>query len=44
MKAIYTARRRPPGLASKDHDTTWQSPSVIDVWRRAWGEFITSGL
>jgi putative transposase len=43
MKTIYTAPTvEAAELAFKDLDTTWgrQYPGVIDVWRRAWNEFI----
>lgn len=43
MKTIYTAPTvEAAELAFKDLDRTWghQYPGVIDVWRRAWGEFV----
>jgi putative transposase len=43
MKTIYTAPTvEAAELALKDLDTEWgrQYPGVIDVWRRAWNEFI----
>lgn len=43
MKTIYTAPTvEAAELAFKDLDATWggQYPGVIDVWRRAWNEFI----
>jgi putative transposase len=43
MRAIYTAPTvEAAELALKDLDSTWgrQYPGVIDVWRRAWPEFI----
>jgi putative transposase len=43
MRAIYTAPSvEAAGLALKDLDREWggQYPGVIDVWRRAWNEFI----
>jgi putative transposase len=43
MRSIYTAPTvEAAELALKDLDTEWarQYPGVIDVWRRAWNEFI----
>ena len=43
MRTIYTAPTLEAAeLALKDLDTTWgrQYPGVIDVWQRAWNEFI----
>ena len=43
MRTIYTAPTvEAAELALKDLDTQWgrQYPGVIDVWRRAWNEFI----
>ena len=43
MRTIYTAPTvEAAELAFKDLETTWghQYPGVIDVWRRAWNEFI----
>lgn len=43
MKTIYTAPTvEAAELALKDLDQTWgvRYPGVIDVWQRAWGEFI----
>jgi transposase-like protein len=43
MRAIYTAPTvEAAELALKELDTEWgrQYPGVIDVWRRAWDEFI----
>jgi putative transposase len=43
MRAIYTAPTvEAAELALKDLDTEWgrQYPGVLDVWRRAWAEFI----
>ena len=43
MRTIYTAPTvEAAELALKDLDTQWghQYPGVIDVWRRAWSEFI----
>jgi len=43
MRTIYTAPTvEAAEIAFKDLDTTWghQYPGVIDVWRRAWNEFI----
>jgi putative transposase len=43
MRTIYTAPTvEAAELALKDLDTEWgrQYPGVIDVWRRAWAEFI----
>ncbi|MEJ3653986.1 IS256 family transposase [Pseudonocardia sp. TRM90224] len=43
MKAIYTAPTvEAADLALKDLDNEWGShyPGVLDVWRRAWNEFI----
>ena len=43
MKSIYTAPSvEAAEIALKDLDAEWgrQYPGVIDVWRRAWGEFI----
>lgn len=43
MKTIYTAPTvEAAELAFKDLDRTWghQYPGVIDVWRRAWDEFV----
>jgi putative transposase len=43
MRAIYTAPSLEAAeIAFKDLDTEWgrQYPGVVDVWQRAWGEFI----
>jgi putative transposase len=43
MRTIYTAPSvEAAELALKDLDTEWgrQYPGVIDVWRRAWNEFV----
>ena len=43
MKSIYTAPSvEAAEIALKDLDAEWgrQYPGVIDVWRRAWPEFI----
>lgn len=43
MKSIYTAPTvEAAEVALKDLDTQWgrQYPGVIDVWRRAWNEFV----
>jgi putative transposase len=43
MKSIYTAPTLEAAeLALKDLDTEWgrRYPGVLDVWRRAWNEFI----
>ena len=43
MRTVYTAPSvEAAALALKDLDREWgrQYPGVIDVWRRAWNEFI----